>query len=85
MKKILIIIMFFNLINNYVFSTEPDVFVQTTVNRASEALSKNISKEEKINALKIIAKETVDIRGIGFYSLGSARKNLNDKEKKNIF
>ena len=57
MKKILIIIMFFNLINNYVFSTEPDVFVQTTVNRASEALSKNISKEEKINALKIIAKK----------------------------
>ena len=77
--------MFFNLINNYVFSTEPDVFVQTTVNRASEALSKNISKEEKINALKIIAKETVDIRGIGFYSLGSARKNLNDKEKKIYF
>ncbi len=85
MKKILIIILFFNLFNNYVFSTEPDVFVQTTVNRASEALSKNISKEEKINALKIIAKETVDIRGIGFYSLGSARKNLNDKEKKIYF
>ena len=85
MKKILIIILFFNLFNNYVFSTEPDVFVQTTVNRASEALSKNISKEEKINALKIIAKETVDIRGIGFYSLGSARKNLNDKEKKTYF
>ena len=85
MKKILIIIIFFNLFNNYVFSNEPDVFVQTTVNRASEALSKNISKEEKINALKIIAKETVDIRGIGFYSLGSARKNLNDKEKKTYF
>jgi phospholipid transport system substrate-binding protein len=34
--------------------------------------------------LKIIAKETVDIKGIGFYSLGSARKNLNDNQKKNI-
>ena len=82
MKKILIIIIFFNLCYNHVFSTEPDAFVQTTVNRASEALSKSISKEEKINALKIIAKETVDIRGIGFYSLGSKRKVLNDNQKK---
>ena len=55
------------------------------MNRASQILSKNISKEEKMNALKIIAKETVDIKGIGFYSLGSARKNLNDNQKKIYF
>ena len=52
MKKILIIIISFNLCFNHVFSTEPDIFVQSTVNRASEILSKNISKEEKMNALK---------------------------------
>ena len=85
MKKILIIIVFFNLCYGNVFSTEPDVFVQSTVNRASQILSKNISKEEKINALKIVAKETVDIAGIGSYSLGSARKNLNDNQKKIYF
>ena len=85
MKKILIIIVFFNLCYGNVFSTEPDVFVQSTVNRASEILSKSISKEEKINLLKTIAKETVDIEGIGFYSLGSARKNLNDNQKKIYF
>ena len=85
MKKALIIIIFFNLFYNHVFSTEPDVFVQSTVNRASQILSKNISKEEKMNALKIIAKETVDIRGIGFYSLGSMRENLNDNQKKIYF
>tara|TARA_B100000902_G_scaffold311342_1_gene301175 strand:- start:881 stop:1375 length:495 start_codon:yes stop_codon:yes gene_type:complete len=51
------------------------------VNRASQILSKNITKEEKIIQLKIIAKETVDIKGVGFYSLGSARKDLNDKQK----
>ena len=62
-------------------SIEPDVFVQSTVNRASEVLSKNISKEEKINELKSIAKETVDIKGVGFYSLGSARKNLSESQK----
>ncbi len=62
---------------------EPDIFVQSTVNRASKILGENLSKEEKIQKLKIIAKETVDINGIGFYTLGSKRKELNDdiKEK----
>jgi phospholipid transport system substrate-binding protein len=64
---------------------QPDVFVQSTVNKASEILSKNISKQEKINALKIIAKETVDIVGVGFYSLGSTRKVLNDNQKQKYF
>ncbi len=81
-KKILIILIFFNLNNVNVFSIEPDVFVQSTVNRASQILSKNISKDEKINQLKLVAKETVDIRGVGFYSLGSIRKSLNDSQKK---
>ena len=64
------------------FSIEPNIFVQSTVNRASKILSENISKEEKINELKLIAKETVDIRGIGFYTLGPIRKTLNDDQKK---
>jgi len=55
---------------NYAYSISPDVFIQSTVNRASQVLSKNIPRKEKINQLKIIAKETVDIRGVGFYSLG---------------
>ena len=83
MKKILLFVLLFNLTtNSHVYSIEADVFVQSTVNRASQILSKNISKEEKINELKSIAKETVDIRGVGFYSLGSARKGLNDDQKK---
>tara|TARA_B100001027_G_scaffold143118_1_gene99729 strand:+ start:89 stop:673 length:585 start_codon:yes stop_codon:yes gene_type:complete len=81
MKKILLILLIFNINTHYVYSIEPDVFVQSTVNRASQILSKNISKEEKINQLKSIAKETVDIKGVGFYSLGSARKNLSDSQK----
>ncbi len=81
MKKILIILFFFNLINISSYSIEPDVFVQSTVNRASATLNKNISKQEKIKQLKSIAQETVDIKGVGFYSLGSARKKLNEKQK----
>ena len=85
MKKLfsVIILLTTSLTNiNHAFSISPDVFIQSTVNRASSLLSKDISKDEKMNQLKLIAKETVDIRGIGFYSLGSARKNLNEMQKK---
>ena len=85
MKKFFIILLLINLFINNANSIEADVFVQSTVNRASEILSKNISKEEKISGLKIIAKETVDIRGIGFYSLGSTRKVLDEKQKQKYF
>ena len=84
MKKIFILILFlstFLISFNPAFSISPDVFIQSTVNRASQVLSENISKEEKIKQLKLIAKETVDIRGVGFYSLGAARKSLNDEQK----
>ena len=81
-KKILIIFSLYIFSLNNVHSLEPDIFVQSTVNRASQILSENISKEEKINKLKVIAKETVDIKGVGFYSLGTARKTLTDNQKK---
>ena len=83
MKKILIILLLFNLNHSYAYSIEPVVFVQSTVNRASQVLSKNVSKEDKMNELKMIAKETVDISGIGFYSLGSHRKGLSKDQLAN--
>ena len=85
MKKLfsLILLLTTSLTNiNHAFSISPDVFIQSTVNRASSLLSKDISKDEKMEQLKIIAKETVDIRAIGFYSLGSARNNLNEMQNK---
>jgi len=81
-KKILIIIFLYIFNFSSAYSIEPDVFVQSTVNRASQILSTKISKDEKINELKIIAKETVDITGVGFYSLGAVRKTLSDEQKK---
>ena len=62
-------------------SLEPNIFVQSTVNRASQILSDNISKESKIEELKKVALDTVDIRGIWFYTLGKFRKNLSDEQK----
>ena len=81
-KKLLVfLIVFFSTTFNS-FAIEPDIFVQSTVNRASKLLGEDISKNEKIEKLKMIAKETVDIRGIGFYTLGKKRKSLNEQEKK---
>ena len=77
---ILILIYFASLTN--IYATEPDVFVQSTVNRASAILSKDISKNQKISELKIIATETVDIEGIGLYTIGSYRKEMNEEEIK---
>ncbi len=81
-KKLLSIIFILNFFINNSIALEPDIFVQSTVNRASKLLSEDISKEEKIKKLKQIAKDTVDIKGIGFYTLGAARKNLSESEKK---
>ena len=66
---------------NHSYSIEPDVFVQSTVNRASEALNDKFTIDEKIIKLKTIANETVDINGIGLYTLGSTnKKNLSDSQ-----
>ena len=77
---IAIILFFFNFSNLY--SIEADIFVQSTVNRASKILSEEISTNQKIEKLKLIAEETVDIKGIGLYTLGPIRKSLNENQKK---
>jgi phospholipid transport system substrate-binding protein len=86
MKKIftfvIFVFIFFNFINKS-FSIEADVFVQSTVNRAAKTLASGLTKEERIEKLKEIAKDTVDITGIGLYSLGKHRKNLSKEQLEN--
>jgi phospholipid transport system substrate-binding protein len=77
-KKLLGAIFLINLLISSAIALEADVFVQSTVNRASKLLSENLSKEKKIEELKLIAKDTVDIEGIGNYTLGSVRKDLSE-------
>ena len=74
-----IIFSFINIANSN--SIEPDVFVQSTVNRASQILGDNLTIDQKIEKLKLIAQETVDIDGIGMYTLGAYRKTLNEDQK----
>ena len=83
MKKILSIAAFLIIIfssTSKVHSIEADIFIQSTVNRAAETLSGNLSKEERVEKLKDIARDTVDIDGIGFYSLGSHKKRLTEEQ-----
>ena len=82
-QKTILLIIFFTIASfTKISAIEPDVFVQSTVNRAAETLGGGLSKEDRIEELKKIANDTVDIRGIGFYSLGSHRKNISDAQKK---
>ena len=81
-KKVLFLSLIFFIITTKLIAIEPDVFVQSTVNRASKLLSEDLSKNEKIEELKLIAKDTVDIKGIGFYTLGPIRKTLDNNQKK---
>ena len=83
MKKIKFVVILLFLTTSIAMSMEADIFVQSTVNRASAILANDMSKEKKIKELKLIAKETVDIKGIGLYTLGSARKSLDEKQKEN--
>ena len=80
--KILIFVVFFLYFNTISNAIEPDVFVQSTVNRASATLSKDISKKEKMLELQELARDTVDISGIGLYTLGKYRKEITEDQKK---
>ena len=79
---LLIIILSFILINSETSAIEPNIFVQSTVNRASQTLSKDITKEQKMIELQKLAKDTVDIKGIRYYTLGKFRKQITDEQKK---
>ena len=84
LKFLLIVSISFCFLSNS-FAIEPYLFVQQTVDDASEALNKRLSKEEKMEKLKIIAEKTVDIQGIGNYSLGTYRKTISDQKKDEYF
>ena len=82
-KNLLLIIIISSIFVNNSYAIEPDVFVKSTLNRATKVLSDDITKDQKIDELKKIAIDTVDIERIGFYTLGPVRKTLTEEQKKN--
>jgi len=71
---------YFLLITN-LFSANPSEFINSISNEASGILSSKLSDDEKITKLKIIAENSVDIDGVGLYTLGKHRKTLTDEQK----
>ena len=81
MKKIVFIFFIFLVLNNdklLAYSSEPKSFVSEMVTEAINVLSdKSLSDEKKNDVIEIIAKENVDIKALGYYTLGSIRKSLD--------
>ena len=81
-RNIVLAILLYLLFLNSSFAKNPSDFIQEITDNASKILSSDLSKNEKQNKLKDIAESAVDIKGIGFYTLGKFRKTLNEDKKK---
>jgi len=86
MKKKIFIILFFSLflfsVKGHTYSSDPKEFITEIVNEAKIILVKTNSKDFKTSKLSEIAKETVDIEGIAYYSIGKYKKNLSEEQLK---
>ena len=69
-------------VSSFGYSSDPKQFIYEIVEEAKVVLNSEISKEEKAKKLSDIALKTVDIKGIGYYTLGSKRKELTPDELK---
>ena len=74
------VLFFVSLYSNTIASTSSN-FIDDITNKASNILSSKDTREIKIQELVKIGENSVDIDGIGFYTLGKHRKNLNDDQK----
>ncbi len=64
------------------YSSDPEKFIGEIIDEAKIILSSQDSQEAKAKKLSEIALKTVDIKGIGYYTLGSKRKELSPEELK---
>jgi len=87
MKKNFFIIVFFVFIisilpnKSNAYSSDPKQFISEVVDEAKKILVETNSQEFKTNELSKMAMETVDIIGIGYYTLGNYRDKLSDDQK----
>ena len=85
MKKNFFIIIFliFGLVQkSFAYSGDPKQFIQEVVDEAKQILVDSNSKEYKTKKLSEMALQTVDIKGVAYYSLGNYRKKLNEEQMK---
>ena len=82
LKNIFVSILILFFLTNNSWSKSPSEFISSLSSEASNILSSKFSEEEKILRLKEIGEQSVDIEGVGLYTLGKYRKTLNDSQKK---
>ena len=82
LKKIFVSIIILFFLTNYSWSKSASDFISSLSDEASNILSSKLSDDEKIIKLKKIGERTVDINGVGLYTLGKYRKTLTDNQKK---
>ena len=76
------LLLFLSFNNAFADSSDPKQFIQEIVDQAKEILVNSNSDKYKSDKLTEIALATVDINGVGFYTLGSYRKDLTEEQKK---
>ena len=81
-RKILVLLFFFFSFTNSSWSQTASEFINALTIEVSDILSSKVTDEEKIIQLKKIGENTVDINGIGLYTLGKNRKSLTDTQRK---
>ena len=82
LKKFFVSLLFIILLTNNSWSKSASEFIETLSAEASNILSSKLSDDEKIMRLKEIGEQSVDIKGVGLYTLGKYRKTLTDSQKK---
>ena len=85
MKKNFFIIIFFIIglsKDSFAYSSDPKQFIQEIVDEAKKVLVETNTKEFKTKKLSEMALRTVDIKGVGFYSLGHYRKEMSEEQLK---
>tara|TARA_Y100000591_G_scaffold51144_1_gene39392 strand:+ start:161 stop:754 length:594 start_codon:yes stop_codon:yes gene_type:complete len=81
-KNVFVSIFILLILTNSSWSKSASEFISLLSTEASDILSSKLSDEEKIIRLKKIGEQSVDIKGVGLYTLGKYRKNLSDEQKK---
>ena len=86
MRKKFLFVFFYIFINitttssSYAYDSDPQKFIGEIVDEAKKILIAENDKAYKEKKLTEIALKTVDVKGIGFYTLGKYRKNLTDEQ-----
>ena len=81
LKNIFVLAFFFCILTNNSWSKSASEFISSLSIEASNILSSKLSDDEKIIRLKEIGEQSVDIKGVGLYTLGKYRKTLTDNQK----